>query len=504
MLTGQLLPSSGDIFIANNHANGINSGHVGLCPQNSILIPNLTAKEHLDLYAAIKLNNAHSEEVERILNELQLEKYERYRVQQLSGGYKRRLSIALAFLGSPNLVILDEPCSGVDTKARKNIWELIETLKNGRAVILATHYLDEAEHLSDNILIMNNGKVIAETSPHALKNELTKSFTVQGSLVKKYTDLNNELEDEIQTELLRMAPNAKFDTQGNELRILVKYAENGDRLADIVRLFERFEAEKKVRNFRIISKNLEDIFNQLNRINNPNQAISLYKHYQKHEHGSKNGVNGKYPHSNGHAKKEEDGAKAVSDAWQIVWLLLWKRWTHFKRNYRLLITIILLPALFEIVAMSFMTLRPPDEYGTALKFSRDLYPDTNQFYSYETPNNFTRSAFDRLWAESPYCNTAKNASADGLCTKWNSSETVNAWLLSTHEEFIGQRYRGVSFNDTHSVVWYNNKGYHSMPVQLNEQNSALFRSEMNDSAFSIGTVNHPLKLADKELSTSSM
>lgn len=77
-------------------------------------------------------------------------------MQELSGGYKRRLSIALAFLGSPNLVILDEPCSGVDTKARKNIWELIEVLKKGRAVILATHYLDEAEHLSDNILIMNN------------------------------------------------------------------------------------------------------------------------------------------------------------------------------------------------------------------------------------------------------------------------------------------------------------------------------------------------------------
>lgn len=58
-------------------------------------------------------------------------------------------------VGSPNLVILDEPCSGVDTKARKNIWDLISVLRKGRAVALATHYLDEAEHLSDSILIMN-------------------------------------------------------------------------------------------------------------------------------------------------------------------------------------------------------------------------------------------------------------------------------------------------------------------------------------------------------------
>lgn len=57
--------------------------------------------------------------------------------------------------GSPNLVVLDEPCSGVDMKARKNIWDLISVLRKGRAVALATHYLDEAEHLSDSILIMN-------------------------------------------------------------------------------------------------------------------------------------------------------------------------------------------------------------------------------------------------------------------------------------------------------------------------------------------------------------
>lgn len=60
----------------------------------------------------------------------------------------------LIILGSPNLVILDEPCSGVDMKARKNIWDLVSDLRRGRAVVLATHYLDEAEHLSDSILIM--------------------------------------------------------------------------------------------------------------------------------------------------------------------------------------------------------------------------------------------------------------------------------------------------------------------------------------------------------------
>lgn len=65
----------------------------------------------------------------------------------------------VSILGSPNLVILDEPCSGVDAKARKKIWQLISDLRKGRAVILATHYLDEAEHLSDNVLILNDVSV---------------------------------------------------------------------------------------------------------------------------------------------------------------------------------------------------------------------------------------------------------------------------------------------------------------------------------------------------------
>lgn len=121
-----------------------------------MLIPNLTAKEHLQLYARIKLTRGFDTEVSRTLENLKMGPYQHYRASDLSGGFKRRLCIAIAFLGSPNLVILDEPCSSVDTKARKYIWELIQTLRKDRAVILATHHLDEAECLSDKIVMLEN------------------------------------------------------------------------------------------------------------------------------------------------------------------------------------------------------------------------------------------------------------------------------------------------------------------------------------------------------------
>lgn len=331
---------------------------------------------------------------------------------------------------------------------------------------------------------------------------MTKSFTIHARLVKTFVDVNYELEDEIQTELEKLSPNSKFDIHGGELKIAIEYKESGENLGDIVQLFEDFQAAGKITGLRVTSKNLEDIFNQLNRINNPNQASGLYKHYQKNQNGVKQNGNGKYPLYNGNSdnKTEKPSSEKRMDLFRVVMLLLWKRWTHFLRNYRLLITILVLPAVFEIIAMSFMTLRPPDEFGVALKFSRDLYPNSNQFFSYEEENEFSKSALGRLLLQDNNC--VKNNTE--MCTQFNNSMNANEWILKTHKEFIEKRYTGSTFNGTRIVTWYNNKGYHSMPVQLNQINSALFKSEMDDNTISISTINHPLKLGDKELSQSSM
>lgn len=90
------------------------------------------------------------------------------------------------------------------------------------------------------------------------------------------------------------------------------------------------------------------------------------------------------------------------------------------------------------------------------------------------------------------------------CSKFNSSENAYKWLLSTQNEYIEKRYGGISLNSSKYAVWYNNKGYHSMPVYLNELNSAILKNAVNNSKYSITTNNHPLKMGEKELTTSSM
>lgn len=162
LLTGQTVQTTGQVLLAGEH-------NVGVCWQDNILIPKLTAREHLELYAQLKLDASAKastgqdssmehvtaeQEVRRTLKSLNFGKHEDYFAYQLSGGYRRRLCVAIAFIGSPSVVILDEPCNGVDAKARKDIWQLIERLRQGRAVIFATHFLDEARYLSDALFVM--------------------------------------------------------------------------------------------------------------------------------------------------------------------------------------------------------------------------------------------------------------------------------------------------------------------------------------------------------------
>jgi len=104
-----------------------------------------------------------------MLASLELGRQEHEPVSRLSGGTRRRLCVALAFLGSPRLVILDEPGAGVDPAARRRIWRLIDQHRIGRTVLLSTHHLDEADMLSDIVVVMHKGKILCTGSPLSLK-----------------------------------------------------------------------------------------------------------------------------------------------------------------------------------------------------------------------------------------------------------------------------------------------------------------------------------------------
>jgi len=116
-----------------------------------------------------------------MLASLELGRQEHEPVSRLSGGTRRRLCVALAFLGSPRLVILDEPGAGVDPAARRRIWRLIDQHRIGRTVLLSTHHLDEADMLSDTVVVMHKGKILCTGSPLSLKMTYGRGYRLNVS-----------------------------------------------------------------------------------------------------------------------------------------------------------------------------------------------------------------------------------------------------------------------------------------------------------------------------------
>jgi lipooligosaccharide transport system ATP-binding protein len=144
---------------------------VGLVPQEDNLDPDLTVRQNLDVYGryfGIPAATV-SARVPKLLDFMQLGERGEAKVMQLSGGLKRRLVIARALIAEPSLVVLDEPTTGLDPQARVLIWRrLLDLKREGKTLLLTTHYMDEAQRLCDRIVIIDGGKVLDEGTPQAL------------------------------------------------------------------------------------------------------------------------------------------------------------------------------------------------------------------------------------------------------------------------------------------------------------------------------------------------
>jgi lipooligosaccharide transport system ATP-binding protein len=147
---------------------------LGVCPQEDSLDPELTVTENLTVYAryfGIPRTVARERAAE-LLDFVQLSERAGDKVEPLSGGMKRRLTIARALVNEPDLVLLDEPTTGLDPQARHLVWERLFRLKQrGVTLVLTTHYMDEAEQLCDRLVVMDKGKIVAEGSPRQLIDE---------------------------------------------------------------------------------------------------------------------------------------------------------------------------------------------------------------------------------------------------------------------------------------------------------------------------------------------
>jgi ABC-type multidrug transport system ATPase subunit len=183
-ITTELRPTSGEItiFDIDAIAQPVQAKRLmGITPQEAGVFQNLTVREHLELFGRLKGLSARDagRQVDEIVFELGLGADKDKRVGHLSGGQRRRILIGLALLDRPPLLVLDEPTTGLDPSSRRVVWEVIRrAVADGATVILSTHYMEEAERLSDRIGIIALGRLIASGTLEELLAQVTRSYRV--------------------------------------------------------------------------------------------------------------------------------------------------------------------------------------------------------------------------------------------------------------------------------------------------------------------------------------
>jgi ABC-type multidrug transport system ATPase subunit len=232
----------------------------GFCPQHNQLWKNLSVKDHLDLYARLRGKKLTQEQFEEYVEEIGLTGKINAPAGTLSGGQKRKLSVGIAFIGDPKFVILDEPSSGMDTFARRQMWNFLKSRREGRVVMITTHFMDEADALADRVAVMAHGQLQAMGSPAFLKKRFgcgymlvisSKDASGVGVLREKIVALVNK----------RAGSNEDlaFQTQGKEVVARMPFSCR-DNLPVIMDDVEAMKNKGECSSYGLAVANLEEVF----------------------------------------------------------------------------------------------------------------------------------------------------------------------------------------------------------------------------------------------------
>lgn len=179
MLSCLSAPSSGDAWLNGQsivHQSAAVKAIIGVSPQETAVAPNLTVRENLELMCGVHgfSREKTRQKTDELSAQFALETVAQKRAGKLSGGWQRRLSIAMALISEPQILFLDEPTLGLDVLARSDLWDSIRALKGKITIILTTHYMEEAEALSDRIGIMKDGRLLTVGTAEELKHRTGK------------------------------------------------------------------------------------------------------------------------------------------------------------------------------------------------------------------------------------------------------------------------------------------------------------------------------------------
>lgn len=267
MLTGLTSPDLASESDASVYGHSIASEmeqirySMGVCPQHDVLFDNLTVREHILFFAQLKGFSFEEADAEAVLLTKQFELSQRLQNlgSELSGGQKRKLSVAIAVCGGSKFIVLDEPTAGMDPLARRELWDLLASLRKGRTMLLTTHYMDEADVLGDRVGIMSLGKMQCVGTTQFLKTTFGAGYKL---IFDKAAVMNQEDIVQLTTFIKTYIPEASYvEEDGAQNQVLYSLPFNtvskfGGFFTALEDALEKFH----VTNFGVTITSLEDVF----------------------------------------------------------------------------------------------------------------------------------------------------------------------------------------------------------------------------------------------------
>jgi ABC-2 type transport system ATP-binding protein len=183
-----ITPTSGEIIYKGQPRSPAFKDEVGIQFQTTSLLAFLTVRETLKTFQSLYRQAA---DIDQLVEMCQLDDFQHQYNDKISGGQRQRFLLAMALINQPKLLFLDEPSTGLDPQARRNLWDLIQQIKQeGKTIILTTHYMEEAQYLCDEIAIMDYGKIIARGTPQ----ELIKQYSPEMTVILPADNFNHDLD----------------------------------------------------------------------------------------------------------------------------------------------------------------------------------------------------------------------------------------------------------------------------------------------------------------------
>ncbi|XP_028015270.2 phospholipid-transporting ATPase ABCA7 [Eptesicus fuscus] len=470
ILSGLFPPTRGSAYVLGHNVQTSMAAirpHLGVCPQYNVLFDLLTVDEHIWFYGRLKGLRAAAvgPEQDHLLQDVGLVPKRHAQTRHLSGGMQRKLSVAIAFVGGSQVVILDEPTAGVDPASRRSIWELLLKYREGRTLILSTHHLDEAELLGDRIAVVAGGRLRCCGSPLFLRRRLGSGYYLRlakcpqplATSTKGDTDLKDSVDARPERELgsrgsragtphllavvQHQVPGAQVvEDLSHELVLVLPYGGALD--GSFAKLFHELDqrlGELGLAGYGISDTSLEEIFLKVVEDcavdTHPEGAAADGRHRQ---HPCVGITQPKVtqglrilPEESALEDRDLAGSAPETQALQVSgpdivdrvqgWTLtrqqlralLLKRFLLSYRSRRGLFSQILLPALFVALALMFSLIMPPFQYYPALQLSPSMYGAQVSFFSEDAPGDsagarLLEALLEEAGLENPYLHNSSH------------------------------------------------------------------------------------------------